>query len=151
MTKYNKFRFLFLATILILGMANKNTGLSSCNDEVLNKKVSEEDNLIVYLSNQSQEKPSVDINLFIDGKLMVDIVQDYQLHGRSRFGFKLKKGKHELKLISQIGETTLEKEFIIAENHWMAISYYFSTGKRGGLVKAPVFAFRFQNEPIYFR
>jgi len=132
-------------------MGNKGSEPMGCNNDGQKIEAVKENNLTLYLSNESSERGPIDIQLFIDGQLMVDTILEYKFHTRSRFGFTIEKGDHQVQLVSQSGEAILEKKITIVEKHWMAIWYFYTTGKKGGAVIDPVFSFKFQDHPIYFR
>jgi hypothetical protein len=126
-------------------------GITGCDGNPSKDKEKQEDNLVVLVSNESAEKGSIDLQLFIDGVLKVEDSLEYKLNHRLEFTFRLTPGNHTLKIASKKGGAQLEKEINISEKHWVAMSYFFSSGQKRGTVVDPVFTFRFENEPIYFR
>ena len=126
-------------------------GITGCEGDPAKEKKMEEDNLVVLISNESGERATIDFQLFIDGALKVEDQLDKKLNHRLEFTFKLTPGNHIIKIISRDGAAELEKEINITGKHWVAMSYYYSSGQKRGTVVDPIFTFRFENEPIYFR
>ncbi|KAA3624941.1 MAG: hypothetical protein DWQ02_22390 [Bacteroidetes bacterium] len=126
-------------------------GITGCDGDPAKKKNMEEDNLVVLVSNESAERATIDFQLFIDGALKAEDQLEKKLNHRLEFTFHLTPGDHTIKIISKKGFAELEKEINVTDKHWVAMSYYYSSGQKRGTVVDPVFTFRFENEPIYFR
>jgi hypothetical protein len=100
-------------------------------------------NFILYISNQSLTIDTVDIKVYIDGKLVIN--EDFDVYGKApghnwkTFYFRFSKGIHKLKVESKKGGATFKKEFHIKNRHWVVIDY---TNKG--------FIFDISNKPIYF-
>jgi hypothetical protein len=100
--------------------------------------------------NASRERPSVDIQVLIDGKLEVDqtfssepdpLVQGIPPH--RRFQLELTPGLHTLKATSRAGGTTLEQRFEVTGRTWALLGYAYEAPHR--------FAWQLQRTPILFQ
>lgn len=140
-------RYLFLALLLSLPV---NT-LQAADE------IPKNDNFILYISNQSFAVNPVDIMVFIDGSIVVD--QEFDVAGRKmaqhsweRFQFSLPPGKHTIRAVSSKGETQLEQDFDIVNDHWAVINYWYYPEVTGGAGPTPrSFEFTIKDEPILFK
>jgi hypothetical protein len=113
-------------------------------------------NLILTVLNASREKASVDIQVFIDGK---PVLEDNLTNSnpampsippRRMVELELAPGVHKLKAVSQAGAASLEQDFTISGKHWALLGYEYWSGT--GTPTAPGhFAFEYQNKPILFQ
>jgi hypothetical protein len=109
-------------------------------------------NLVIYVSNQSVELSSVDIDIRIDGILAIK--NNFERKNRHRwqtFRFRIAEGERTLNIKSQIGHASLEKQITISDKLWKAIGYYYSEARKGGIKVEPTFSFDVRHSPIYFR
>ena len=140
-----------LSLVVFSNLTFLSIGVTGCEGDTTKEKKVEEENLVVLVSNESAERASIDFKLFVDGELKAEDNLEKKMNHRLELTFKLSPGNHSIKIISQKGEAQLEKEINITKKHWVAMSYYFSSGQKRGTIVDPVFTFRFENEPIYFR
>lgn len=82
-------------------------------------------NFTLYVSNQSFDRPTVDIAVVIDGVGRVS--QNFEVknqHVWIPFTFDLTRGSHELRVSSARGKTTLVKSFLIGTHRWGVLNYW---------------------------
>ena len=82
--------------------------------------------LTVLVSNQSFDLPTVDISIEIDGELAIS--GDFEVEGQHTwvpFDFDLSPGNHSMKIVSDAGETTLEKAFVMDERKWIVVNFWY--------------------------
>ena len=82
--------------------------------------------LTVLVSNQSFDLPTVDISIEIDGKLAIS--GDFKVEGQHTwvpFDFEIAPGNHTMKIVSDAGETTLEKTFVMDDRKWIVVNFWY--------------------------
>jgi hypothetical protein len=90
-------------------------------------------NFILYVSNQSFEKPEVDISVIIDGETVVnDLFQVKNKHYWKTYSLKLPLGNHQLSVKADNGTYKLERSFEITNKHWAVISFWCTDKKDNG-------------------
>jgi hypothetical protein len=106
----------------------------------------------LYVSNQSFAISPVDIQVEIDGEVVVREHFDVgNQHSWKAFTLNLSAGKHRLKVSSAKGEAELSEGFEVKGEHWALISYwYYPKLTRGAEPTPKQFTFTIQDEPIYF-
>ena len=110
-----------------------------------------EGNLVIFVSNQSAERPEVDIKIEIDDSTMINGLFEKETHHNWHYyTFNIPEGEHTIKAITREGETSLIEKFTLEEKLWIAIGYFYSSGKKGGIKDGPVFNYTSQEEPIFF-
>jgi hypothetical protein len=103
-------------------------------------------NFHLYVSNQSFDRPTVDIALFIDGVRLA--AQDFEVknqHNWIEFGAELAAGKHQLRAVSDAGETELTQSFTTGALNWAVVDYWCC-----GEPEDPRFTFTISDQPIGF-
>lgn len=109
-------------------------------------------NFILFVTNQSLERPEVDIVVTIDGRPAVNDTFRKSDHGsRREYRFLLDPGTHVIRSMSRQGEAVMEQHVEIRDRHWGLIAYYYSPGGRKGIRINASLDFRFSDEPIYFQ
>ncbi len=109
-------------------------------------------NLVIYVSNQSSELSSVDMDIRIDGiSAIKNNFESKNRHQWQMFTFQIAEGEHTLTIKSQIGHAILEKQITISDKLWIAIGYYYSEARKGGVKVEPTFSFDVRDGPIHFR
>jgi hypothetical protein len=89
-----------------------------------------EANFILYVSNQSFDKPKVDISIIIDGKSFVnDTFPCNNQHYWKIYALKLPTGNHVLKATADSGEYKFEKDFKITNKHWAALTFWYKKSR----------------------
>lgn len=107
----------------------------------------EDGNFVLYVSNQSIERPNVDVIVSIDGKLAVAgkfPVEDQ--HNWKEFTFELPAGMHELRATSRFGETELVETFETGKRNWAVVDYWCCDVH----AREPKFTFWPSDRPIGF-
>ena len=102
-------------------------------------------NFILYVSNQSFGLPEVDIRVEIDGRPAVDgefRVEDQ--HNWVEFRFRLPKGRHTLRAVSETGGAEASWQFSVTDRHWAVVDYWYAAGDPKS------FSFHVSDEPIGF-
>jgi hypothetical protein len=103
-------------------------------------------NLILYVSNQSFDRETVDIRVLIDGRPAVD--DDFAVlnqHNWVEFRFSLDDGQHVIYAESLDGQATLKEHFEVKGNRWAVVDYWCC-----GDPSEPKFTFRASAEPLAF-
>jgi hypothetical protein len=91
-----------------------------------------EANFILYVSNQSLEKPEVDISVIIDEKMVVsDFFLVKNQHYWKIYSLRLPLGNHQLSVKADNGTYKLERSFDITNKHWAVISFWCTVSGMG--------------------
>lgn len=107
-------------------------------------------NFILYVSNQSFEKPNVDISITLDGKLLInDFFRVKNQHYWKIYSLNLSSDIHLLSVNADNGSYELEKEFKISNRHWAVISFWY-TSKKDNDYQPSGITFEISNEPYGF-
>ena len=111
----------FLSIILILHGCIRSTAPK------FSKEIEQpEANFILYVSNQSYDKPKIDISIIIDGKVLTtDTFRVKNQHFWKMYSLNLVTGKHLLKATADNGAYEIERDFKITEKHWAVLSFWF--------------------------
>jgi len=117
----------------------------------------EEENFILYISNQSFAVNPVDITVHIDGKKVVE--GDFDVNGGGpaqhkwvEHQFRLAPGKHTLTVSSKKGKASLKETFVLEGKRWGAVSYWYHPQVTGGRRPKPRrFNFMIRDHPITFQ
>ena len=103
--------------ILIVFVALLISGCSTGNDN----------NFILYVSDQSFDISPVDMKIYVDGQLIID--DDFEVgnqHNWKKYEYKLGIGKHTIKAVSQKGDAVLEEDFFVLNKRWAVLDYWSS-------------------------
>ena len=108
--------------------------------------------LVLRAMNTSRERPSIDLEVTIDGvvavrdRLSSEGKKGFSIPPSKTFPLRLSAGKHRLHAASSEASASLDREFeILKKKHWALLSY------EPGPDKVYRFAWTFQEEPIYFQ
>ena len=107
--------------------------------------------LVLRAMNTSRERPSIDLEVAIDGQVAVrdrlssESSSEISLPPSKTFPLKLARGKHLLKATSAEAKATLERRIDIRKKHWALLSY--EPGEDG----AYRFTLTVRDEPILFQ
>lgn len=110
-------------------------------------------NLTLYISNQSAATNPVDIEVRIDGQVMVnaefgDKAVPVTQPGWKKFRFALATGPHRLVASSNRGGARLEETFEINGPRWLALAYWAGDGSAAA--RPGQFTLRVSEQPIAF-
>ena len=148
---YFKTRFIFifatffLAPLFFSGCLNR-VKLPPVN----NSLAAENGNFTLYVSNQSFAISDVDIQIKIDGKIVVSRYFNVgNQHNWKGFTFSLAKGEHTLEAHSDQENVTLEKKFNITDEHWAVVDFWYYPSSHYEPTPKH-FSFNIKDEPIYF-
>ncbi len=86
---------------------------------------SQEEKIILYISNQSEEINPANISVFIDGELKVH--DEYYVknnHNWIKYNFTVSFGRHEIKAVSDNGSFKSQKNFWSTSKRWIVIDHY---------------------------
>lgn len=111
--------------------------------------------LTLYLSNQSLETSPVDVEVRVDGEVVLsrelEVGNDVQAqHQWQEVRLTLESGEHRIEVCSRRGEAVLEETFEIDGPRWATLAYWSSPRSRGGAGSAPHFTFELSERPIGF-
>lgn len=127
--------------------------LCACQNNTIKLQSGDEDeadNFTLYVSNQSFDASTVDVQILIDGKVIVDeFFEVGNQHIRREYRLYLSSGKHILKALTKRGEAELRSEFIVTNKHWAAVSYWYYPDTHHNPTPRQ-FTFIIQDTPILF-
>jgi len=109
-------------------------------------------NFRLYVSNQSFAISPVDIEVFLDGKRVVDgSFEVGSQHTIEVFVLKLSPGRHKIVAESSKGHAKLEQDFEVTAKTWAALDFWYYPKMVGGAGPCPRhFTLDVSQEPIYF-
>ena len=82
-------------------------------------------NLVLYVSNQSFDRPEVDIRVEIDGHVVAsDEFPVENQHNWVEFRLPLRPGKHVIRATTERGDATLERTFRVKGKRWAVLDYW---------------------------
>jgi hypothetical protein len=107
----------------------------------------------LLVSNQSSALPSVEIQVRIDGRQVVN--DSFALgsgHTAKRYELRLAEGRHELRATAQGGNAAYEGSIDMQGELWGALLFWRSPmGSSGDKEQQPAFTFDLQDTPIRLR
>lgn len=109
-------------------------------------------NVVLYVSNQSFEIDPVDIEVRVDGRLVVS--KDFNVgsqHNWESFRLSLPAGRHVLTARSKRGEAEIRQPFDVDGNRWLVLDYWFYSKKYGNPPESRHFQFTESDEPMGFQ
>lgn len=112
---------------------------------------------VLYVSNQSSVISPVDIQIKIDGNVVVDeyfhVAKRCQHNGKVFQFFNLANGRHRLHVSSRKGKAELTKEFEVKAEQvrWATIDYVYYHPKLDYEPPPKHFDFHIQDKPIIFQ
>jgi hypothetical protein len=104
-------------------------------------------NFTLYVSNQSFARPTVDITVSIDGARVIS--QPFEVKGQHNwisFAFDLSPGQHELRALSEAGDSRSTLNFTTGTRNWAVLDYWCCDKTEG----EPRFTFHISDKPIGF-
>ncbi len=127
--------------------------LCSCAEvlpKIQNPFESEDGNFILYVSNQSYETKTVDIQVAIDG---TPILHEYfkvaNQHLWKQFSLRLPEGRHKIKAVTRKGNAVIEQEFELNGKRWAVLNFCYGK-QEGHKCNKPSFIFEVFDKPIGF-
>jgi hypothetical protein len=107
-------------------------------------------NFTLYVSNQSFKISKVDIQIQIDGKVVISrYFKVGNQHNWKKFVFSLPKGEHTLEARSEQEDVTLKEKINISDKHWAAVDFWYYPSSHYEPTPKH-FSFNIKDEPIYF-
>ena len=104
-------------------------------------------NFHLYVSNQSFDIDPVNIQVYIDGEMIVDgTFRVESQHTWILFDLELEPGEHTLRAVGNNGDAELAETFNISDEHWGAVGFWASPTD----AQEPMFTFDVEAEPIVF-
>ncbi len=103
-------------------------------------------NFRLYVSNQSFDRPTVDLDVSIDGFRVA--AQEFAVEGQHNwieFGVELTAGEHRLRAMSDAGEAEFTKTFRTGAKNWAVLNYWCC-----GEPDDPKFTFTLSDQPVMF-
>ncbi|MBN1972800.1 MAG: hypothetical protein JW787_04130 [Sedimentisphaerales bacterium] len=111
----------------------------------------EDGNFTLYVSNQNFKISKVDIQIKIDGKVVVSrYFKVGNQHNWKKFVFSLPKGDHILEAHSDQEDVTFTETFNISDKHWAVVAFWCYPETQNEQNPKRFFTFKIRNEPIYF-
>lgn len=143
--KRKLFCVLLLAVVLAFGNCGKKTPPQG-ESKLLDPK----GNFTLYVSNLSFAITPIDIQVDIDGEIVVHEYFDVgNQHNLKAFKLSLQLGHHRLKVSSVRGEAELSQEFEVKGVHWATIGYWYYPKSHYNPTPKH-FTFNIQDKPIGF-
>lgn len=109
----------------------------------------------LYVSNQSLVVSPVDIEVRIDGEVVV--VREFEVGSQTRiqhqwheFKVELESGPHRLEVSSQRGDARLEREFALDGPTWATLGYWSARETRGTDRQGARFTVELSDRPVGF-
>lgn len=103
-------------------------------------------NFTLYVSNQSFDRPAIDIRVEIDGKVVVrDGFEVEDQHNWVEFPLALRAGPHEIRATSAQGDAELLRTFHVRGKRWAVLDYWCCDDAAD-----PRFTFDLSKRPIAF-
>ena len=103
-------------------------------------------NFFLAVSNQSFDRPTVDITVLIDGRKVAD--QDFAVEGQHNwveFVLDVPAGEHELRAVSKDGNAEFRRTITSFPRTWVVLNYWCC-----GQPDDPKFTFDVSDEPVAF-
>jgi hypothetical protein len=140
------FLLLLLAVLVSVLGCEENKGLPPVDSSLASK----DGNFTLYVSNQSFDIKRVDIQIKIDG---IVVVSNYfevgNQHNWKGFLLSLPKGTHTIEIHSDQEDTNLSETFDIKDKHWAVVDFWYASKSRSSPTKKK-FTFTIQDRPIGF-
>lgn len=141
--------------VLVLASSQKDSDSSVASPTYTEPRQDSDVNFVLHVLSSSKVD-SIDIKVYIDGRLEID--DNFESEGSSlisiiphkTFRFQLERGTHVIKAVSNAGEATLEEPFEIVDEHWAIVGYEYWSGT-GSETPPKQFEFVFQDDPIRFQ
>jgi hypothetical protein len=103
-------------------------------------------NFTLYVSNQSFERPTIDIRVEIDGTVVAnDEFEVENQHNWVEFRLPLSRGRHVVRATSARGEAELRRTFRVKGKRWAVLDYWCCDDAAD-----PRFTFDLSKRPIAF-
>ncbi len=114
-----------LPALLVLALAAAGCGSEAALPDPGPAAEPRGETVTLYVSNQSFDRPKVDIRVEIDGRVVVadDFAVENQ-HNWVEFRLRLRPGEHVLRATTQAGDATLERSFTVAGQRWAVLDYW---------------------------
>ena len=145
-------RLAFLLSILaLLSAPRQGNSASKPTPPAAPRETDPDVTLVLRAMNTSRERPSIDIEVTIDGvvavrdRLSSEGKKGFSIGPSKTFPLRIPAGKHRLHAVSSEASVSLDREFEIKKKHWALLSY------EPGPDRTYRFAWTFQDEPIYFQ
>lgn len=105
----------------------------------------------LYVSNQSFALSPVDIEIRVNGEVVVhDYFDVKNQHNWKQFTLALPPGPYTLNVSSRRGGAELTKDFVVKDKHWAVVDYWYYP--RSHYMPTPrKLTFSMRDEPIYFK
>jgi len=106
-------------------------------------------NVVLYVSNQSFDRPEVDVVVEVDGQRVIDeAFQVGDQHNWKRIVLRSSPDRHTLVARSTQGDATLRRSFVMPGRRWAVLDYWYDWA--GGAVEPQRFTFIVRKRPIAF-
>lgn len=129
-------------------------GCSSGAPKVVPVTEVEKANFVLHVSNQSLALEKVDLQIRIDGKILVD--EEFHVgegeslaHNWKTFYLDVADGSHKLEVVSKQGGAKLEHSFEKKGKRWAVVDYWFRPA-RDGRGEPKKITIQIQEKPISF-
>jgi hypothetical protein len=105
------------------------------------------------VSNQSSATPSVDIQVSIDERQVIDEVFHFDMgHTRKSYDLPLAKGSHVVRVVGDQGSARYEGVVEVQGRHWAMLLYWYEPGEPGRPdLQSKHFTFDLRDKPAMLR
>jgi hypothetical protein len=105
------------------------------------------------VSNQSPATPSVDIQVSIDDRQVIDGVFPFDMgHTRKSYALPVVKGPHAVRVVGDHGSARYEGVIEVQGRHWAMLLYWYEPGEPGGPdLQSKHFTFDMRDKPTFLR
>jgi hypothetical protein len=105
------------------------------------------------VSNQSSATPSVDIQVSIDERQVIDEVFHFDMgHTRKSYDLPLAKGSHVIRVVGDQGSARYEGVVEVQGRHWAMLLYWYEPGEPGRPdLQSKHFTFDMRDKPAMLR
>lgn len=86
--------------------------------------------LHVTVSNQSLEIDPVDIDVYVDDKLV--LTGDYSVHDGRSFELAIPRGRHTLRAVTGLGRSDHTEAFSVHGERWALVRFFFESDRTSG-------------------
>lgn len=129
-------------------------GCSSDAPRIVPANEVDQANFVLHVSNQSLALEKVDLQIKMDGKILVD--EEFHVgvgvslaHNWKTFYLNVADGSHQLEVVSKLGDARLKHSFEKKGKRWAVVDYWYKPAAEGSGQPKKI-TIGIQEEPITF-